>query len=141
MGAEQVTEMTYEHSPRRSSRRPQEQHSQANSNNEGRRLAGSRPNNAATIEDFESLQNSALSGERLRQPTAQETNSQQVNYGNRSNISEINEADLLTNQKSDYSISSPKTTAGHSLPLIYQQMKRDMAPNRQTHQKGSTHSH
>ena len=43
----------------------------------------------------------------------------QPNYGNRSNISEINEADFSANLKSDYSVSSPKDGA---LPSIHNQM-------------------
>ena len=43
----------------------------------------------------------------------------QPNYGVRSNISEINEADFSTNLKSDYSVSSPKDG---TLPSIHQQM-------------------
>ena len=40
----------------------------------------------------------------------------QPNYGVRSNISEINEADFSTNLKSDYSVSSPKDG---TLPSIH----------------------
>ena len=48
--------------------------------------------------------------------TTQESTYQQ-NYGIRSNISEINEADFSTNLKSDYSVPSPKDSA---LPSIHQ---------------------
>ena len=50
------------------------------------------------------------------------------NYGNRSNISEINEADFSTNLRSDQSVSSPRTGA---LPSInnQQMLQSEHAPH------------
>ena len=76
--------------------------------------------NGSTIDGFESMNASALSNERLRMATyGTNESSYQPNYGGRSNISEINEADF--NLKSDYSAASPKTNNGQ-LPSIRNQM-------------------
>lgn len=112
--------MNYEHSPQRSSRHLNDE--QVLSTGKGKRVV-TRPNNGSMIEGFDSFNNSALSNERIRMTAVNTQDSTyHVNYGNRSNISEINEADFSANLKSDYSVSSPQAAAGNALPSIHQQM-------------------
>lgn len=83
------------------------------------RVQGRQATNGSTIEGFESVNASALSNERVRMATMNTTTQEstyQPNYGIRSNISEINEADFSANLKSDYSVPSPKDGA---LPSIH----------------------
>ena len=110
-----MVHMQYEHSPKRSNRHLHDE--QVLSTGKGKRVVV-RPNNGSMIEGFDSFNNSALSNERIRMTAVNTQDSTyHVNYGNRSNISEINEADFSTNLKSDYSVSSPKGV--NALPSIH----------------------
>ena len=113
----QMAHMHYEHSPKRSGRHFHDE--QVLSTGKGKRVVN-RPNNGSMIEGFDSFNNSALSNERIRMTAVNTQDSTyHVNYGNRSNISEINEADFSANLRSDYSISSPQAAAVNALPNIH----------------------
>ena len=85
--------MKFGDSPKRSSRRLADQ--LVVSTDKSKRVAGLQPSKGSTVEGFDSVNISALSNERIRMTAVNTQDSMyQAAYGNRSNISEINEADF-----------------------------------------------